>query len=187
MDLWSSLRILLNLCKCHNLISAPTWLKVAWSRALSKAMDGASSMVRKKAGIVIKLRVNSEREFWYDWFDCITRSVAGGWNIIIIMKYFRIVVKTFNVIIARGLTICNLMLQIQGFKATTKSLRILGIHLHNSAETRSVCDTAVLRYEKERILTLPLAVYFELVRCIIGTPNGANQPGTHFERYICNH
>lgn len=45
-----------------SLIGALNRLEVDWSRAVSMVMDGAPSMVRKKAG-VMKLRENSESDF----------------------------------------------------------------------------------------------------------------------------
>ncbi|XP_047478071.1 general transcription factor II-I repeat domain-containing protein 2-like [Penaeus chinensis] len=61
------------------LVEAPDSVGVDWSRAVSLATDGATSMTRRKAGVGTKFRekvqaANGGRDFWT--FHCITHQEA---------------------------------------------------------------------------------------------------------------
>lgn len=89
-----------------SLVGALDRLEVDWSRAVSVATDGAPSMVRKKAGVVVKLRekvqaVNPDQVFWN--FHCILHQEALCSKSLKMDNVMRVVIQTVNFIRARGL------------------------------------------------------------------------------------
>jgi len=90
----------------NSLVGVLKRVRVDWSRAVSIAIDGATSVIGKKAGVVKKFRekvqaVSGGRECWT--FHCILHQEALCCKSLKMDHVMQVVVQTVNFIRARGL------------------------------------------------------------------------------------